>query len=92
VEVLVVQRRLAVVAAQIAGSWCSCAPRRWRAARGYTLVEMVGVVIIVAILLKMVITNLMRGSACAARGTVDILRKSKTVASNPNVRGKLCLR
>ena len=46
-------------------------PRRRRgAARGYTLVEMVGVVIIIAILLKMVIPNLMRGSDAARKNTM----------------------
>lgn len=44
--------------------------RRRGAARGYTLVEMVGVVIIIAILLKMVIPNLMRGSDAARKNTM----------------------
>jgi type II secretory pathway pseudopilin PulG len=47
------------------------APQRRRGrARGYTLVEMVGVVIIIAILLKMVIPNLMRGSDAAHKNTM----------------------
>lgn len=45
-------------------------PLRRAAARGYTLVEMVGVVIIIAILLKMVIPNLMRGSDAARKNTM----------------------
>jgi len=52
------------------GALASTPRRRRGAARGYTLVEMVGVVIIIAILLKMVIPNLMRGSDAARKNTM----------------------
>jgi type II secretory pathway pseudopilin PulG len=48
----------------------SPAQLRRGAARGYTLVEMVGVVIIIAILLKMVIPNLMSGGDAARKNTM----------------------
>jgi type II secretory pathway pseudopilin PulG len=48
----------------------SASQHRRGAARGYTLVEMVGVVIIIAILLKMVIPNLMSGGDAARKNTM----------------------
>lgn len=44
--------------------------RRPWAAAGYTLVEMIGVVIIAAILLRMVVPNLMSGSEAARKNTL----------------------
>lgn len=48
---------------------CGPARRGWFAP-GYTLVEMIGVVIIAAILLRMVVPNLLGGSEAARRNTL----------------------